>query len=58
MKMINVEIDDKKHAELKSKAAQDYLPMRAVIKYAIDDYIAGKWRPRPLDRQVKTSKIN
>lgn len=46
MKRINLNIDDKRHAEFKSKTAAAALTMADVLTAAIDDYLAGKWKPK------------
>ena len=56
MKRINLNIDDKKHAEFKSKTAAASATMADVLTAAIDDYLAGKWRPK--SAKSKGSKHN
>lgn len=56
MKTITIELDEAKHAAFKSKAAAASLSMRDVLAWAIDDYLADKWKARPRDRQQKEGK--
>lgn len=53
MKRLTVDLDDKKHAEFKSKAASAGLSMRDVLNVAIDEYLSGKWKPRPQSKRGK-----
>lgn len=45
MKRINLNIDDARHAAFKSKSAAAGLAISDVLNAAIDDYLAGKYRP-------------
>ena len=42
MKRLTIDLDDQKHAQLKSKAAAAGVSMRDLLDAAIDDYLAGK----------------
>ena len=46
MKRLTIDLDDQKHAQLKSKAAAAGVSMRDLLDAAIDDYLAGKWKPK------------
>ena len=46
MKRINLNIDDTRHAAFKSSAAAAGLTISDVLNAAIDDYLAGKYRPK------------
>lgn len=46
MKRITINIDDTKHAQFKAAAAAAGLGMTDVISAAVDDYLAGKYRPK------------
>ncbi len=46
MKRLTLDLDDQKHAQLKSKTAAAGVSMRDILDAAIDDYLAGKWRPK------------
>ncbi len=53
MKRLTVDLDDKKHAEFKSKAAAQGMTMRDVLNAAIDDYLSGRFKPRETARRKK-----
>ncbi len=46
MKRLTLDIDDRKHTALKAKTAAAGVSMRDILDAAIDDYLAGKWRPK------------
>ncbi len=45
MRRVVADIEDQKHRQLKIKTASDGLTIGDVISAAIDDYLAGKWKP-------------
>jgi hypothetical protein len=45
MKRLTVDLDNEKHTQFKVKAASQSLTMRDVLNAAIDDYLAGKYKP-------------
>jgi len=45
MKRVNLQIEDRKHTEFKTKAASDGLTMTQVLEAAIDAYLAGRFKP-------------
>lgn len=45
MKRLTVELENDKHAQFKAKAAAAGLSMREVLNAAIDDYLAGRFKP-------------
>lgn len=51
LKQIVIDVEEEKRARFKSKLAAESLTMREVLSWAIDDYLAGTWKPRPHDRQ-------
>ncbi len=55
MKRLTVDLEDKKHAEFKSKAAAQGMTMRDVLKTAIDEYLAGRFKPSKAVRGKHTS---
>ncbi len=55
-KQLVVRLDPEVFAALKSKSALDFVAMSDVVRWAIDDYLSGKWKLRPRDRRVKDGK--
>lgn len=53
MKRLTLDLDDRIHAQFKSKAAAESLQMKEILTWAVADYLAGKWKPRPYDRREK-----
>lgn len=56
MKRITIDIDDAKHAQFKGAAAVAGLTMTDVISAAVDDFLAGKYRPKISKPSKGTSK--
>jgi len=57
-KQTTYEIDPDVLALFKSKVAIDRLTMADVLRWAVDDYLSGKWKPRPRDRQKVVNSKN
>lgn len=53
MKRLTLDLDDDVHRQFKSKAAAESLQMKEILTWAVADYLIGKWKPRPYDRQPK-----
>ena len=45
MKRLTLDLDDKLHAQFKSKAAAESLQMKEVLTWAVEDYLSGRYKP-------------
>lgn len=57
MKRINLVVDNQRHTQFKTKAASEGTTMSAVLSVAIDDYLAGRFKPRKATAQRKSKAI-
>ncbi len=55
-KQIILRVDVGTHTAFKTKTASEHLEMSEVLRWAIDDYVSGKWKARPRDRQRGRAK--
>lgn len=54
MQRITFDLDATEYHRLKVKTAQDGLSLADVLRAAVVDYNAGKWRPKPAKSKGKS----